>query len=457
MTVQRAGSQSRVRAGTQARPRRAEVPAATKRLLPLDGMRAVAAGLVLVFHVAMQTGLALQPGVAGALLSRAEIGVQLFFGLSGVLLYRPFAVAALGRRPAPPVSGYFLRRALRILPSYWLVLGVVLAIWHRDRVADTGTLLPLGLLVQNYVPSPWWSGYGPDGLKQAWSLSVEVSFYLVLPLLAAVGLAMVHRADDIAARARRLLYGIAVLGGLAVGWTMLVFVPTYHGFLYMYLPRCLGYFAVGMALAVVAAWARLAPDGPAARFSRWTTRNWWLCWMVAAVLYFVAATPLTGPRTVPFDGLGTAVAEVLLYSAISAAVLTPVALLPARSTRPGRILGNRLMAYLGRISYGVFLWQFVVIFKWYDVTHQQPWTGRFWINLAAVTVIVNVLAAANHHLIEEPIRRLYRHRNTEMRDAKPVGSSDSTPRRGHRDDRVPARGAGTPPATEGTTGSPGGR
>ncbi len=59
------------------------------RQTSLDGVRAIAAFAVLVFHVAMEAGTALEPGFLGALLSRGEIGVPIFFTLSGLLLYRP--------------------------------------------------------------------------------------------------------------------------------------------------------------------------------------------------------------------------------------------------------------------------------------------------------------------------------------------------------------------------------
>ena len=82
----------------------------------LDGYRAIAAFMVLTTHVAFNTGEIRTP-VLGPLLGRMDFGVTLFFLLSGFLLYRPWARAAMVDRAGPAVGGYALRRAARILPA----------------------------------------------------------------------------------------------------------------------------------------------------------------------------------------------------------------------------------------------------------------------------------------------------------------------------------------------------
>ena len=366
----------------------------------------MAAGAVLFFHVGMATGTALQYDVAAALLARGDIGVPLFFALSGLLLYRPWATAALSDRPGPPVRRYLLRRALRILPAYWIVVAVALPIWSRDHVADLWTWAKLLFLAQIYDPSPWWTSSGPTGLVQMWSLAVEAAFYLSLPLLAVALHWYARRATGTAARARRLLAGIVGLAGVSFLWTVFIFHPSYRGYLYLWPPRCWVYLAVGMAVAVLVAWARRERTG--LRIARRVSTGWAGCWALAGVLYAVAATPLTGPRLLPFDGLDTALAEQVLYAAVTGLLLAPVALAPARPTPATRLLGNRVLSYLGRISYGIFLWQFVIIEVWYYVTGQQNWTGHFWGNLAGIGLLTVVCGALSYHLVEAPILRLAR-------------------------------------------------
>ena len=108
--------------------------------------------------------------------------------LSGLLLYRPWAAAALTGRPAREVTTYLRRRALRILPAYWAVVLIALPLLNPGPARHVWPWFQYLLLLQNYDPHPWWGGTGATGLAQMWSLVVEVSFYLVLPVLGALSL-----------------------------------------------------------------------------------------------------------------------------------------------------------------------------------------------------------------------------------------------------------------------------
>src|SRR6478736_6725938 len=86
----------------------------------LEGLRAVAALLVLITHVSLNAmG---NDGPFGGLLARLDVGVAVFFVLSGYLLYRPFVRALLRDEPLPSVRRYFRHRFLRIVPLYWVVV-----------------------------------------------------------------------------------------------------------------------------------------------------------------------------------------------------------------------------------------------------------------------------------------------------------------------------------------------
>ena len=95
-------------------------PAAVgERAFPaLDGVRILAATAVVVNHVASKTGTSYVDGLAASLLGHLDIGVAVFFVLSGFLLFRPFPQAAARGRAAPGTGAYLWRRALRILPAY---------------------------------------------------------------------------------------------------------------------------------------------------------------------------------------------------------------------------------------------------------------------------------------------------------------------------------------------------
>ena len=106
-------------------------------------------------------------------------GGLLVFLLSGFLLYRPWARAAMVAGEGPAVGGYALRRAARILPAYWLMVAFTLLLLPEIQpVRWQAWPVHLGLL-HIYVP-----GFTLEGLTQTWSLATEVAFYLLLPLLA---------------------------------------------------------------------------------------------------------------------------------------------------------------------------------------------------------------------------------------------------------------------------------
>jgi peptidoglycan/LPS O-acetylase OafA/YrhL len=384
-------------------------PSPSGHLDALDGMRAIAAFAVLIFHVAIESATALQNNFFGALLARGDVAVPIFFTLSGLLLYRPYVKAVLDGTERPGTGTYLIKRALRILPAYWLVVAFAMLLWSRDHLGDVKTWLQMLLLAQNYELNPWWFGLGPKGLAQMWSLCVEAAFYLVLPLVAAV-LAMFARRGgaDVARRAKRLLLGLAVLAAISYLWTVLSYYPVYRPYMQSWLPRSWTFFAPGMALAVVSVWARHEQDGPAGRFVRAVNASPGSLWLVAGLAYAVAASPVTGPRFSGIDGVWSGMFELVLYTMIAACLVAPCAMLSRADAPVSRLLGNPVMRFFGRISYGVFLWQFVALFMWYDLTEQRPFSGNFLVNLIMVGALTIALATLTYRYIEEPARGLIR-------------------------------------------------
>ncbi|GAA4206255.1 acyltransferase [Streptosporangium oxazolinicum] len=387
-----------------------DLPAVDGRLDALDGVRAVASFCVLFYHVAAQTGVSLREGFVGGLIARGDIGVPIFFLLSGLLLYRPWARQVIEGTSAPGTTGYLWRRALRILPAYWLVVVVAMVLWAPGAAGDPLKWLPLLLLGQNYVTTPWWEGASPVGLGQMWSLSVEMSFYIALPVIAVLLRAVAGRGASPSARAVRLLFCLGALASTSFAWTIFTHVPDHRPELGLWLPRLLVYFCAGMALAVVSLWARAEPDpeAPVRRLTRGIRESWFTCWVIAAFVLAIAATPIAGGRLFELQDLWTDVFEIVLYTAFVLAFLSPVALLTSGPSPLRSLLGNRVMRYLGRISYGVFLWQFVVIVAWYELTGQAAFTGDLVTTLVVCTALTVAIADLTHRLVEGPAQRLYR-------------------------------------------------
>ncbi len=419
---------------TSARALTAGLPATSARNPALDGVRVLAALAVLLTHVGGQTGFAFTGTPASWVVSRGDVGVPIFFVLSGLLLYRPWARSALTGSKPPATGPYFLRRALRILPAYWVVVVVALCTLNSGHIGSVPTWLQYLLLVQNYNLHPWWYGTGAAGLAQMWSLVVEVSFYLVLPVLAAALAWYATRStgdvagpDDVGRRARRLLTGVGILGLSSYGVTVLAFYPSLQLWIGETLPRLLTWFAGGMMLAVLSEWAHADSDGTGtARFCRTVARSADACWLIAAIAFAIACTPLAGPETLAIPTLWNVEVKTALYTLIGTALVAPVAFQSGRPTWVSIALGNRAMSYLGRISYGIFLWQFLVIYAFFAVFHARDafqgtlysWPAVLGI-LVVVTATTIAMAAISYYLLEQPVQRLYRSRRDRLRHDHP--------------------------------------
>ena len=167
------------------------ISTATPQTVALDGLRGVAVLLVIGQHLlsgmvlwATNTGRPLfqffDEQKARAVWGFAASGVELFFTLSGFLLFLPYARTLLGLQPPPNVRRFYIRRALRILPAYWLSLALIVLFISPQYLQPPhwGDLLAHVLLIHALDPSTLFSINGVF-----WSLSIELQFYLLLPLV----------------------------------------------------------------------------------------------------------------------------------------------------------------------------------------------------------------------------------------------------------------------------------
>ena len=97
---------------------------ATPRSAAIDSLRAIAALAVLGIHVGHYSRVNVDAWY-GAFTSHLNVGVTLFFLISGFLLYRPWAAALLQDGAPPSLARYARRRFARIVPAYWLALTVL--------------------------------------------------------------------------------------------------------------------------------------------------------------------------------------------------------------------------------------------------------------------------------------------------------------------------------------------
>lgn len=389
-------------------PSRASVPQISGHQNTLDGVRAVAALAVLVFHVAADAGTMARQTPGGWVFNAGQVGVPVFFVLSGLLLYRPWAHAALGGRNAPATGRYLAKRAVRILPAYWALVIVVMAAAYREHLTDPGAWARLLTLTHLYLPQEWYtSALGPREIGQAWSLSVEVAWYLLLPPTAWLLARLSRGGADVAARARRQLWGLAGYALATPLLTGLMFVDGLPSQTGLWPIRYAAWFAIGMALAVVTVWARLEPESSAARFCRSVAASWGACWAAAGSLLVICATPITGPTSLSESPAPwTSQLHMLLYAACAAFFVAPVAVAAPGHAMLDGLLGNAAMRWLGKVSYGVFLWQLLVIQTWFDLTGRLH-NGSLLTDLPVLAAASVLAGAACFHLVERPAQRLW--------------------------------------------------
>ncbi len=349
----------------------------------LEGMRGFAALGVVVTHVAFQTGATATP-ILGRIWGRFDMAVAVFFALSGFLLWRAHAAAARGLSPRPSLTRYFLNRAARILPAYWVVVFAVLLFLPTAGRGIRVWLANLGL-VQVFVPLSL-----TDGMTQMWSLSVEVAFYLVLPFIA---IAMVWLRGSRASLRVPVLVGFAAL---SLGWA---FVPisTPDGIHSdNWLPGFLPWFAAGMVLAELA----VAPGLRLVRFAR----NRALLAAVAAAAFLLSATDLAGPEGLVRSAPWQYAVKIALGAILGFALLAPLVF----GSGPHRILESRLVLMIGRWSYGIFIWHLAVLSVVFPIFGVIPFNGNFVVVLVLTVALTLPIASASYSLVEEPVRRAVR-------------------------------------------------
>jgi peptidoglycan/LPS O-acetylase OafA/YrhL len=378
----------------QASPK-ASAPA--DRLTALDGLRIVAAVGIVVLHVSGATGQLYNTWYGGGF-NMMSVGVAIFFVLSGFVVFRPWVQAAAAGSPAPDAVRFLVRRFTRIVPAAWVLIAAAMIFLSDGRVPFASWARWFAF-VAIYTPR-----YAP-GVGQVWTLCVELTFYLLLPLLAA--LVVGRRRPDEPWRPMRTITWIAAI---TVPVTLLWLVGLHVGLLdrgvhTQWLPSYLVWFGAGMILCVghVALQQGVAA-GPLRLLERIGAHPW-VCWGTTLVFAAIASTHLTGPRFVMAPSAWQFTTRIVVHLAISVTVIIPLVFGPGNPVRA--LLASRPMRYLGgSLSYGVYLWHPFVLLMIYQLTGWPILHGQL-IQMLVLTILgALALAAVSHHLIEEPLMRL---------------------------------------------------
>ncbi len=366
----------------------------TERSTNLDALRAVAALYVLAGHAYLLSGsyigfhdrnpfrLAINTGGAG---------VWLFFALSGYLIAAPFVQRLMDGESLPHLRGYARRRVLRIYPAYWIAFAAVL-LFGLPAAASVSTrqVAVHAALLHNLVP----------GRQQAiffasWTLTLEVLFYIAVPVAAA--LAQRHRRVW---SPRQLSSVVLLLWGLSIAFVAVVPTVTSGGvslWLRLLFPSMLSMFCPGILVAI------------AVHADRCGQAPWWFArirrhrrasLVLVAVLSVLGAVGATAVPLLVYDGSRQ-------LFAIASGIAIVLAL-----TRGPVVTAGRLLTWLGLISYGIYLWQGVVIL----VLERHAWiipmrhTGvvSYAVHTALLFALTVPLAWTSWHVVERPLLRASR-------------------------------------------------
>ena len=382
------------------------------RFPALDGLRAVAALAVLVTHAGDANPGTVNVAVwhvfgvhlpVGRAIYQMNVGVEIFFVISAFLVYRPFLLAHVRRLTHPEPVRFLWKRACRIYPAYWVALFVIVAVSAEKQLPNTEIWLTHTLLVYGYDPLRWYGGN--IGLRQSWTLVVEVSFYAFVPLWAWCmrGLTLVRRAPDPQVHARRAIR-IELIGALLL-------IPIGPAILYWtalptplrVLPPYFGAFGGGMALAALSVAHEVGASSD--RFHNLVARLGGWSWALAAAVYALFLATVRGDALDLFQ-TRTLVAERSMHAVVAILVVTPAVIGARNGGLVRRVLHWRPLAVLGLVSYGFYLWHYAIL----DWLSHHVFTHSGWSSFGAMVVVTTIgataVGAASWLLVERPAMRL---------------------------------------------------
>ncbi|MGH2959307.1 MAG: acyltransferase family protein [Solirubrobacterales bacterium] len=357
--------------------------ASSARSAPLDGLRALAAISVLVFHVwlyAPEGPPKPRSALSDKFLFELNLGLICFFVLSGFLLYQAFARASLAGGSGVDLKRYAVRRAARILPAYWVCLVGCLLIYGLvglDEMIPPAENLPLfAVFAQNY---------SPDTVMEinpvTWTLSIEAALYLVLPL---IGLAAYRLGP------KRIGLQVTMLVsfiGVTIAWNALVFTGDWRPIGPKVLPAYIGHFALGMLGAL---WFEHSRKNRTTPLGARATAAIGLAGVACVFLGgYWHETNGVGITYATFSGLPAALGFVLVITAAAA----------GRGPAVGWLRARPLVA-IGVISYGVYLWHLPLLLA---TRHLGLMPDALSLRVLVVLALALAAGLASWRLVERPL------------------------------------------------------
>jgi peptidoglycan/LPS O-acetylase OafA/YrhL len=356
-------------------------PSRKSNIAALDGVRAIAALLVITVHVSDLVGVPWnvnQNPLATGFAFLGRTGVVLFFVLSGFLLFMPYAKALLFQEEWPSMRKFYLRRIFRIWPGYYFTLAAMILLFAQ-RYLQSAYRFRLSLFLTFFMdssPQTWQQISGPF-----WTLAIEWQFYMLLPLIALCFAQVVKRfSPSPQQRLKAVLaccLGLIILELLIRGLGVVyqrhpnlnflvphIVLKVMVFFLFGVQGKYLEVFALGMIVSACYIFAGHAEYGNLLkmhlqRLSHWAWKLGWVVLIFIALWQAEAETDRDGtpgftalnflhPLKSYYAWLGEPIAGVGYALCILAILFGPSML--------RWLFETRFLRWIGMLSYGIYMW-----------------------------------------------------------------------------------------------------
>ena len=400
-------------------------------LLGGNGLRAVAALMIFFAHVFVNAdpGAAFENyGWAKNIVGRMDLGLGLFFALSGYLITRPFLRSFILASPRPSLGRYARNRALRIVPAFYVIAAIVLLRFGLDGAISPTPDNPSGAGPE----SAWWQivsvftftqsytgGSAVLPIGQAWSLDAEVAFYVTIPIAAALASFLGSRIPTARGRAWAAVAFICFLGLVSI----LLRQGSNRSFVSLTSPPLIVFaFVPGIALAALEPLVAPGLRGHPQRGKR-------LAWAAAAVAVLAwvlyAAWDYAAKTTALHQALGR---RALMAVVFSGAVLAAVMAWQLGTERSPRWLTSRAISWVGERSYAIYLLHVWILFEVINVIGADAGTATLIVTMIAIGLPVTlILSALSWRFVERPLLKRRRERPRGP-GGSVVSAAEATPR-----------------------------
>ena len=376
-----------------------------------DGLRGLAATSVFFVHAAYQFAVT-RPGEHWwyRFAIHGDVAVPIFFAISGFLLYRPFVAARVKGRPMD-VRKYAWRRFLRIVPAYWVALGLLTLYFQFEEIGSVAEYLWFMFFLQLYDPDTALKAVG-----QAWTLNIEVTYYAFLPFWVwLMTRPKVSLRGEVAA--------CVGLIGFAFSWQVVTLLATdvanytsSSATLIRILPIQFDHLGAGMLLAVLSVYVQEGRRLPGVELVK---ARPWVPWGLALGAWLLACyAGRDGGRSSYHYTDMQFFAEHVIYTPFVFLLLLPAVFGDDRRDWIRRFLAWKPIAWVGVISYSFYLYHFAVIVFQARRWNEQGWGtvpdgGLEWFLWLVPSYLATVLVGSiGFLLIERPFMNLkYRGRS----------------------------------------------